>query len=70
MWESNIEQLRKQLLEIRFKDGKSVDDFSMRIMVTGRLRNDEQWNKNVTLAIDKQGRLLLTEEERLARLKL
>ena len=30
--ESNIEQLRKELSEIRFKDGESVDDFSMRIM--------------------------------------
>ena len=32
MRESNIEQLRKELSEIRFKDGESVDDFSMRIM--------------------------------------
>ena len=29
--ESNIEQLRKELSEIRFKDAESVDDFSMRI---------------------------------------
>ena len=29
--EFNIEQLRKELLEIHFKDGESVDDFSMRI---------------------------------------
>ena len=29
--ESNIEQLRKELSEIRFKDGKSIDDFSMQI---------------------------------------
>ena len=29
--ESNIEQLQKELLEIRFKDDESVDDFSMRI---------------------------------------
>ena len=29
--ESNIEQLWKELSEIRFKDGGSVDDFSMRI---------------------------------------
>ena len=31
MRESNIEQLQKELSEIRFKDGESVDDFSMRI---------------------------------------
>ena len=29
--ESNIEQLKKELSEIRFKNGESVDDFSMRI---------------------------------------
>ena len=29
--ESNIEQLRKELSEIRFKDAEFVDDFSMRI---------------------------------------
>ena len=33
--ESNIEQLRKELSEIRFKDGESVDDFSMRITGLG-----------------------------------
>ena len=32
MRESNIEQLRKELSEIHFKDGESVDNFSMRIM--------------------------------------
>ena len=31
MRESNIEQLPKELSKIRFKDGKSVDDFSMQI---------------------------------------
>ena len=31
MRESNIEQLQKELSEIRFKDGESVDDFSIRI---------------------------------------
>ena len=113
VWESNIEQLRKELSGIRFKDGKSVDDFSMRIMglansittlggsiseteivkkmlqvvpdhleqvtisietlldvndltveeVIGRLRNVEQQKKNTASVVDKEGRLLLTEEE-------
>ena len=31
--------------------------------VTGRLRNVEQRKKNAASAVDKQGRLLLTEEE-------
>ena len=120
MRESNIEQLRKELSEIRFKDGEFVDDFSMPITglansittlggsineteimkkmlqvvpdhleqvaisietlldvndltveeVTGRLRNVEQRKKNTISAVDKVGRLLLTEEEWLARLKL
>ena len=30
--ESNVEQLRKEFSEIRFKDGESVNDYSMRIM--------------------------------------
>ena len=38
--------------------------------VTGRLRNVEQRKKNTISAVDKEGRLLLTEEEWLARLKL
>ena len=38
--------------------------------VTGRLRNVEQRKKNTALGVDKEGRLLLTEEEWLARLKL
>ena len=113
MQESNIDQLRKELSEIRFKDSKSVDDFSMRITglansittlsgsiseielvkkmlqvvpdhldqvaisieilldvndltveeVTRRLRNIEQRKKNTASAVDKEGRLLLTEEE-------
>ena len=37
--------------------------------VTGRLRNVEQRKKNTVSAVDKEGRLLLTEEEWLARLK-
>ena len=120
MRESNIEQLRKELSEIRFKDGEFVDDFSMRITglansittlggsmseteivkkmlqvipnhleqvaisietmlsvndltveeVTGRLRNVEQRKKNTVSAVKNEGRLLLTEKEWLARLKL
>ena len=110
--ESNIEQLQKELLEIRFKDGESIDDFSIRITglansittlggsiseteivkkmlqvvpdhqqvaisietlldvndltvekVIERLRNVEQRKKNTILAVDKESRLLLTEEE-------
>ena len=38
--------------------------------VTRRLRNVEQRKKNTVLAVDKEGRLLLTKEEWLARLKL
>ena len=38
--------------------------------VTGRLRNVEQRKKNTISAVDEEGRLLLTEEEWLARLKL
>ena len=38
--------------------------------VTGRLCNVEQRKRNVASIVDKQGRLLLTEEEWLARLKL
>ena len=38
--------------------------------VTRRLRNVEQRKKNTISAVDKEGRLLLTEEEWLARLKL
>ena len=38
--------------------------------VTGRLSNVEQRKKNTASAVDKEGRLLLTEEEWLARLKL
>ena len=107
-------------MEIRFKDGESVDDFSMRITgitnsittldgsisetqivkkmlqvvpdhleqvaisietlldvndltveeVTGRLHNIEQRKKNTASAVDKEDRLLLTEKEWLARLKL
>ena len=38
--------------------------------VTGRLRNVEQRQKNTISAVDKEGRLLLTEEEWLARLKI
>ena len=38
--------------------------------VTGRLRNVEQRNKNTASAVDKEGRLLLMEEEWLACLKL
>ena len=38
--------------------------------VTGRLRNVEQRKKNTASVVDKEGRLLLTEEECLARLKL
>ena len=34
VWESNVEQLRKEFSEIRFKDGKSIDDFFMRITVS------------------------------------
>ena len=120
--ESNIEQLQKELSEIHFKDGESVNDFSMRITglanansittlggsireteivkkmlqvvpdhleqvaisietlldvndltveeVTGRLCNVEQRKKNTASAVDKEGHLLLTEEEWLARLKL
>ena len=120
MRESNIEQLQKELSEIRFKDGESVDDFSIRITglansiptlgrsineieivkkmlqiapdhleqvailietlldvndltveeVTIKLCNVEQRKKNVASAVVKQGRLLLIEEEWLARLKL
>ena len=107
VWEFNIDQLQKELSEIRIKDGESVDDFSMQITglansittlggsiseiveqvavlietlldvydltveeVTKRLRNVEQQKKNTISAVDKEGRLLLTEEEWLARLKL
>ena len=113
MQESNIEQLQKELSEIRFKDGESVDDFSMWITglansnttlggsineteivkkmlqvapdhleqvtisietlldvndltveeVTERLCNVEQRKKNAASAVDKEGHLLLTEEE-------
>ena len=35
--------------------------------VTGRLRNVKQRKKNVASAVDKEGRLLLTEKEWLAR---
>jgi hypothetical protein len=35
--EANCEQLRKELDEICFKEGETVDDFSMRI--TGRANN-------------------------------
>ena len=38
--------------------------------VTGRLRNVKQRKKNTVSAVDKEGRLLLTKEELLARLKL
>ena len=38
--------------------------------VTKRLRNVEQRKKNTISAVDKEGRLLLTEEEWLAHLKL
>ena len=38
--------------------------------VTGRLRNVEQRKKNAASAVNKQGRLLLTEEKLLGRLKL
>jgi hypothetical protein len=109
--DANAEQLRKEFDHIRFKDGESVDDFSMLLTglanniavlggkitepeivkkmlhvapelleqvaisietlldldnlsieeVTGHLRNVEQRKKETTS--DKQGRLLLTEEE-------
>jgi hypothetical protein len=111
----NVEQLRKEFDSIRFKDGETVDDFSMRLAgltnniavlggkvtegdivrkmlhvvsepleqvaisietlldldnlsveeVTGHLRNIEQQKK--LAAFDRQGRLLLTEEEWRAR---
>ena len=120
MRESNIEQLQKELSEIHFKNGESIDDISMRITgldnsnttlggsinetkivkkmlqvvpdhleqiaisietlldvndltveeVTRRLRNVKQQKKNTASAIDKEGLLLLTEEEWLACLKL
>ena len=38
--------------------------------VIDKLRNVEQWKKNTVSAVDQEGRLLLTEEEWLARLKL
>jgi hypothetical protein len=112
--EANAEQLHKEFTEIQFKDGESIDDFSMCITglanniavlggsisegeivkkilhvapepleqvaisietlldvnnlsieeVTGHLQNVEQRKKNVSgTTTDKQGRLLLTEEE-------
>jgi hypothetical protein len=114
--DANAEQLRKEFDHIRFKDGESVDDFSMRLTglanniavlggkitepeivkkmlhvapeplkqvailiealldldnlsieeVTSHLRNVEQRKKETTS--DKQGRLLLTEEEWRARM--
>jgi hypothetical protein len=38
--------------------------------VTGQLQNVEQWKKKSSSTVDKQGRLLLTEEEWLSRLKI
>ena len=111
--ESNIEQLQKELSKIHFKDGESVDDFSLWITrlvnsittlggsiseteivkkmlqvvsghleqvaisietlldmndltaeeVIGRLHNVEKRKKNTASAVDKEGRLLLIEEE-------
>ena len=59
MRESNIEQLQKELSEICFKDGESVDDFSMRITgltnittLGGSINKTEIVKKMLQVALD------------------